>query len=187
MKINNKIKKSPVKSVFFFSFHPTRTPPNYVDAHPVEKERKLRPSDHPTVLFRRCKTPSLQPLRPERKSVPIPVECLDHVSGPIEKDKERPVHRIIAKLAPDNSGKPIKSLAHVNGTSVEKDPARRPHADHTSASATRLRSAASNSRSIRMTKRPASTQIPSTGLSSFCPISRNPRRVLSWAFSLLSQ
>ena len=81
--------------MFFFSFYPSWASPYDAYAHPLKKERKLHPSDHATIPLLRRKTPSLQPLRPERKTVSIPIECLDHVAWLIEKDKERSVHRVV--------------------------------------------------------------------------------------------
>ena len=60
---------------------------------------------------------------PDRESVTVKIEELDHIASPIAKNKEGTRKRISAKFGPDQATQSIKGLSHVARAMVKIDAA----------------------------------------------------------------
>jgi hypothetical protein len=70
---------------------PPRAAPDYADCYSLQEQSQIGPSDFGGTLWRNRETPPFKPLRPERKTITVPVQRFEHVAPSAHKHEERSI------------------------------------------------------------------------------------------------
>ena len=76
------------------------------------------------------KATAFQSLHPNREAIAVPVHDLDSVAAQVEKDEQSTLACIGPQVTFDDAKEPIKTLSHIDGTSVQIDRHLRVYREH---------------------------------------------------------